>query len=80
MDVMDEREWARLETRLSRIEASLGLAPEDIEQDADLILRGQLLHWRPGAPFTTQLAGLPNETARWLAGDPGDPPEAGRWA
>lgn len=73
---MDDREWARLEARLSRIEARLGLAavPADIDQDADLILKGRRLPWRPGAPFPPPLAGLPDQTARWLAGEPGDPP------
>jgi hypothetical protein len=67
---MDDRDWARLEARLTLLEAALGLRPDadDVEREADLILAGRLLGWRPGMAMPVRSAGLPDATARWLAG------------
>jgi hypothetical protein len=70
----DDREWARLEARLTLIEAAMGLRPDpdDVEREADLILAGRLLGWRPGMALPGRTPGLPDGTARWLAGAIGD--------
>jgi hypothetical protein len=71
---MDDRDWARLEARLTLLEATLGLRPDadDVEREADLILAGRLLGWRPGMAMPVRRAGLPDGTARWLAGAIGE--------
>lgn len=73
---MDDREWARLEARLSLLEAALGLRPEpdEIEREADLIVQGRMLGWEPGMAMPARAFGLPDRAARWLAGavDAGD--------
>jgi hypothetical protein len=67
---VDDQDWARLEARLSLLEAALGLRPDpdEIEQEADLILKGRMLGWLPGTAMPLRAVGLPDRTARWLAG------------
>jgi hypothetical protein len=67
---MDDREWARLESRLQRIEAAVGIVadPVQVESDANLILKGRLMGWAPGCPMPERTPGLPDPAARWLAG------------
>ncbi len=78
---MDDRDWARLEARLSLLEVALGLRPEpaEVEREADLILKGRMLGWEPGRAMPVRTGGLPDRTARWLAGavDDGDDGDAG---
>jgi hypothetical protein len=77
--MMDDRDWARLEARLSLLEAALGLRPqpEEIEREADLILKGRMLGWQPGMAVPVRTIGLPDTTARWLAGAVGDADDSG---
>jgi hypothetical protein len=77
--MMDDRDWARLEARLSLLEAALGLRPEsaEVEREADLILKGRMLGWEPGMAMPVRTGGLPDSTARWLAGVVGDDEDGG---
>ena len=73
---MDDREWARFEVRLARVEAALDIEsdPDEVEREADLLLNARLMGWQPGMAMPARTFGSPDAAARWLAGAAGEEP------